>query len=59
MRIESTKTLYLTKAEKKILKDFYWNLNEDEVDADEIYYILKALAEDTPEYAPCAIKIID
>lgn len=49
MKLETKRTLYLTKAEKKILSDFYWNFYEDD-DTDDMYEVLKTLAGDYPMY---------
>lgn len=58
MNLETKRTLTLTKAEKKALTDFYWNFYDD-VLVDDMFDILRALAENIPEYAPCEIKITD
>lgn len=57
MNMTIKKTLTLTKAEKEVLANFFWNLYDD--DADNIYDTLKALAEDTFKYSPYAIEITD
>jgi hypothetical protein len=58
MKMETKRTLYLTKAEKKVLTDFYWNFYEDDV-ADDMFEVLRALSEDTPGYTSCEIEITD
>lgn len=58
MNLETKRTLTLTKAEKKTLTDFYWNFYDD-VLVDDMFDILRALAENTPGYAPCKIEIVD
>ena len=58
MKVETKRTLYLTKAEKKVLTDFFWNFYEDDV-ADDMYEVLRALSEDVPGYTSCEIKITD
>lgn len=58
MKLETKKILYLTKAEKKVLADFFWNFYYDNA-IDDMYDTLRALADDTPGDAPCAIKITD
>lgn len=58
MKLETKRTLYLTKAEKKVLTDFFWNFYEDDV-ADDMYEVLRALSEDVPGYTSCEIKITD
>jgi hypothetical protein len=57
MTLETKKTLSLTKAEKKVLIDFYWNVYDD--DTDDIYEVLRALATNTPKYTTYEIEIID
>lgn len=61
MKMETKRTLYLTKAEKKTLSDFYWNFYEDDADnvADDTYEVLRALAGDYPIYTSCKIEITD
>ena len=58
MKMETKRTLYLTKAEKKVLADFFWNFYEDDV-ADDMFEVLRALAEDTPGNTSCEIEITD
>lgn len=58
MKTETKRTLYLTKAEKKVLTDFYWNVYDDDV-ADDIYEVLRALATNTPRYTTYEIEITD
>lgn len=58
MKLETKRTLYLTKAEKKVLTDFFWNFYEDDV-ADDMYEVLRALSEDTPGYTSTTIEITD
>lgn len=59
MTLETRKTLFLTKAEKKVLTDFYWNFYEDYDDdaAENMYEVLQALAKDAPDYTSCEIAI--
>lgn len=58
MKLETKRTLYLTKAEKKVLADFFWNFYEDDI-ADDMCDVLRALAEDEPRYTFCGIEITD
>lgn len=58
MKLKTERTLYLTKAEAKVLSDLYWNFYEDDV-VDDLFDTLRALAEETPGYSPCKIEITD
>lgn len=58
MKVETKRTLYLTKAEKKVLTDFYWNFYDEDV-VDDMYEVLKALIDGTLEYPSGKIEIID
>lgn len=58
MKMETKKTLTLTKAEKEVLVDFYWNCYDNDADND-IYEILKALNHDQTEINDYKIEIID
>jgi hypothetical protein len=58
MKLETKRTLYLTKEEKKVLSDFYWNFYEDDV-VDDMYDTLRILADDPLGYPACEIKITD
>lgn len=58
MKLETKRILYLTKEEKEVLSNFYWNFYEDDV-VDDIYDTLRVLADDTPGYSACEIKITD
>jgi hypothetical protein len=59
MTLETKRTLSLTKAEKKVLTDFYWNFYTDYEDdaAEDMYEVLQALAKDAPDYTSCEIVI--
>lgn len=58
MKMETKRTLYLTKAEKKALTDFYWNFYYDDI-VDDMFEVLEALAKNMPENTSCEIKITD
>lgn len=58
MRAETKRTLYLTKAEKKVLTDFYWNFHDDATSY-YIFSVLQQIAENKLERNSCEIKIVD
>lgn len=58
MNLETKKTLTLTKAEKKVLTDFYKNLADDET-AYSIFCILQQIAENNLKRTVCTIEIVD
>lgn len=46
MNLETKRTLSLTKAERKVLTDFYWNFYNDGVSED-MYDVLESIVENT------------
>ena len=57
MNIETKRTLWLTKEEKKVLTDFYRNFYYDDA-TDDMYDVLESIADNTshPSYD---IKIVN